>query len=205
MRIRKILLLVSCLLLVSAQVWAAPGRKKRSAHQVGTIKFGPHGGIGRELSAGVFGEYALNNNLGVQVSMGYGIQQYGVAASDSVQKAIYDASKLGYSVEYIHSPIVLRVYQGEDRQFCWQIGARVGYLTNAHFVINQTPLQDILEKGEITSRFQVGIIGGVDYEFKMGLMLGLMMSQDLINIAEQISLDFNSKLSLGYNFGRFLE
>jgi hypothetical protein len=220
MRIRKSLLVASFLLLASAQVLAAPARRTKSIDHTGEIKFGPQ--IGGALGYGVFGEYALNNNLGVQVSLGYLMNLYGL---ESVQIDSQMGKNALASIGYLNLPVVLRAYPREERQFCWLIGFRIGYILNAKLAfknkdIGEILVSSILDGSEVTftdlkdlaeqdkvSKFQFGLVGGFDYEFKMGLTLGFAISKDFVKMleAKDSAMNWTSRISLGYNFGRFLE
>lgn len=220
MSIKRNLLVVSFLLLASAQVFAVPSRKAKSVHHVGEIKFGPQ--IGGALGLGVFGEYAISDTLGVQVSLGYLTNGYSL---ESIQAGPYIGKNAAVVLGYINLPIILRAYPGEERQFCWLGGLRIGYVANANFILGnksyfeiildeligesegtQVDIKDIAEQDKI-SRFQVGVVAGFDYEFKMGLTLGFAIGKDFIKVlqAKDSSFNWTSGLSLGYNFGRFLD
>lgn len=226
MSIKKGLLVAGFLLLAAAQVMAAPVRRTKSVNHTGEIKFGPQ--LGGALGIGVFGEYALNDNLGIQVSFGYQTNSYSL---EDIQSLSYINKNAIVRLGYIHLPVVLRAYPGEKRQFCWFAGLRIGYVTNAKFSIGSQKSLDIFLEGvedrlgfqentniikvnmqdisdpDKLSKSQIGAVAGFDYEFQFGLTLGFAIIKDFITILEarDSTLNWGSRISLAYNFGRFLK
>ena len=131
---RKNLLLISFLLLALGNgVYAkAPNYKmsagKSSSNNPQEIKFGPQFGIAFSKKAGLFGEYKLNETLGVQASIIYFSNFYFLGDAE-----IVDGGFLITKVASISMPIVLRAYPGSDRQFCWFSGIQLGYITTGKF------------------------------------------------------------------------
>ncbi|OJW72293.1 MAG: hypothetical protein BGO68_06150 [Candidatus Amoebophilus sp. 36-38] len=226
---KKILLLINCLLLalgsmVYAKAPAARAKYKGSSNNMEQIKFGPQvGGLGiLSDKVGFFGEYALTEKLGMQADLLYFTNTYYIDSID-----ISNGKSALVQLDYINIPIILRMYPGSDRQFCWLIGTHLGYLIRGKFKFSDennldpinntekfknvfqeigfTNLKDVEEQDKIR-KFQFGIVVGFDYEFGFGLILGLTYTKDLIDIIKSEKSFYNWTLqpTLGYNFGKLL-
>jgi hypothetical protein len=110
------------------------------------------------------------------------------------------------------------VFPGDDRQFFIVLGAYAGYLLGAqvhlksYFKRYSLPTQHHsrdIEKAKFLNHCDVGMVSGLGYQFKIGLILKLNTSIGFRNIFDTpygitnrfISADY----SLGYNFGKLFE
>lgn len=112
----------------------------------------------------------------------------------------------------------LHIFPGDDRQFFIVLGAYAGYLLGAqvhlksYFKRYSLPTQHHsrdIEKAKFLNHCDVGMVSGLGYQFKIGLILKLNTSIGFRNIFDTpyditnrfISTDY----SLGYNFGKLFE
>jgi hypothetical protein len=199
---------------------------RSSSNNTQEIKFGPQIAISIARKGGLFGEYKLNEALGVQVGIVYFNNYYFLDNAD-----IVDGGFMLARVASIDIPIVLRAYPGNDRQFCWFVGPQLGYIIKGKFnTMASAPLstteekvdkmkdyenvlknmnldlKDINEQDKVR-RFQVAILAGFDYEFDFGLITGLTYTKGFVDVikSEDSIANWSFQLALGYNFGKFLD
>lgn len=228
---KKNLLLISSLLLAlgNAAYAKVPNYKaaagRSSSNNMQEIKFGPQIGISLAKKGGLFGEYKLNEALGVQGGFVYFSNIYFLDDAE-----VANGGYIFTKIASINMPVLLRAYPGNDRQFCWFGGFQLGYITSGKFnFISSTSLpneekveqiknaEDLLKNMNIdlkdineqdkVRRFQMGIVAGFDYEFDFGLVTGLTYTKELIDVikSKDSLLNWSLQLALGYNLGKFLK
>eukprot|EP01132_Coremiostelium_polycephalum_P000045 gene45-65_t len=166
-------------------------RPKKTINKRGnSSKFGPLSGVGvMSGKLGVGAEYPLIDAL---------VLQYDQVKMDAGENAIVTTKSVGV-------PIHLRWYPGNDRQFCWFLGTRIGWAVSGNvtffdgnymFVQKNTALEKAidaifrrkehgikltdLEEQDKVHNFQISIGGGFDYEFEFGLITGISYHKELI-------------------------
>jgi hypothetical protein len=230
MNMKKNILLVSFLLATFGKmtyannyVFSSTSYKDNKTQQ---IKFGPQLGLATASGRlGLFGEYKLNESLGLQTGLAYFSNGYLLISTE-----LSDSRSAITILNCISAPVILRMYPGNDRQFCWFGGIQLGYVVKGKFLFLPKDdseesiaklVEDLIDKkgenfntslGEIdkqdkVQKFQFGITAGFDYEFRFGLILGLSYTKELINIikSEDSLGNWASQFTLGYNFGKFLK
>lgn len=158
-------------------------------------------------SLDLFGEYELNDAVGLRLALGYSGQGNKTQVSGPKDKvAVY--------LNYVMLSAIPRFYLGSARQFSLFIGPRVGWLTSAkaqRFVSEkkQGPEVDSLKKGAPFKRINWGVIWGADYEFESGFILGTEGNLGLTSLfkggePEDRELIFSGGVTLGYNFAKLI-
>ena len=145
----------------------------------------------------LYGEYELNDTLGVQLSLMY----LGQGVKDPYAKLYLD---------YILCSPSLRWYPGSDRQLCLFLGPQLSYLMSAKEVQSSSNnsinlLQD--SDSEQRRRIDAGLLFGLDYEFDIKLLLGVSWNVGFISIVKNSNLsltNFSGSWYLGYNFAPLL-
>lgn len=157
----------------------------------------------------LFGEYALNDTVGVQLSLGYSGQGSAVGGKGGADKI-----KMDIYLHYIMLSAMPRFYPGSDRQFCLFVGPRISWLASAkrqRFVNGKKVGKEIdflgdkvLEKNK-PKRVDWGVLFGLDYESDAGIILGVDWNIGITNILKDESnklRTFSTGLTLGYNFAK---
>jgi len=164
----------------------------------------------------LFGEYALFNEMGVQFSLGYSGQGKRLKSTDR-RRTGNRSYKARLYLHYFMFAAVPRFYPGNDRQFCLFIGPRISWLAAAKLqaVIDGAKQRklDLLasESNGIggtrggLKRIDWGIVFGLDYESKNGIIIGLHYNTGLTHIfqeqrGENQVCTFSMGGTLGYNF-----
>eukprot|EP01132_Coremiostelium_polycephalum_P000164 gene164-219_t len=178
-----------------------------SSTGVGEIKFGPHCGSGLlSRKAGLVGEYKLNDALGIQSGVLYFQNIY---LLNGMQ--IIEGPSAVIQTHAIHLPIQMKIYPGNDRQFSFILGTRVGYIVSGRTFLldNHTvssisrlvededkwqtklknldnfknkrsvALKDVTEQDKV-QKLQLGPVIGFEYEFKVGITLGMQWYHELM-------------------------
>ena len=146
----------------------------------------------------LYGEYRLNNALGVQLSLLYLGQG----------EKLYIGT--GNYLDYLLCSPSLRWYPGSDRQFCLFIGPQLSYLIAAREDSSSPNISKNLLQGPDGAqrrRVDAGLLFGLDYEFDIHLLLGLSWNVGFINLARNLNppaTNISSSLHLGYNFAPLL-
>ena len=162
---------------------------------------------------GIWGEYALNNPVGIRLALSYSMQG---------TKEKSGPGKLSYN--YLVLSPTLRIYPTSSRAFGIVVGPYIGYLLTAKAKIGDIMSMDALKdspKEEQPKRIDAGITLGLEGEHSSGIILGCGANVGLVNTkkkvenAEGIPADllsrlqasaknFTMKFYLGYNFAKLL-
>jgi len=158
----------------------------------------------------VFGEYSLSDGVGLQLSLGYSGQGQGMEIGELDGEKI----ELREFFNYVMLSVMPRFYPGSDRQFCFFIGPRVGWLASAKALVlidgKKKEEGNLLGEGqELFKRFDGGILLGLDYEFDAGILLGGDCNIGITNLLKKESENnsvrtFSGGITLGYNFAKLL-
>jgi Outer membrane protein beta-barrel domain len=199
--------------------------RSRSTQDTGQIKFGTKGKLNfasvvsdaplkrceslMRYSFDLFGEYALNNKVGLQLSLGYSGQGTGEKASLALK-----SPKIETYLHYIMLSAVPRFYQGSDRQYCLFIGPSVSWLASARGQVFEGRTKageeiDLLgdemsEEGK-PKRINWGILFGLDYELDAGIIAGIDWHVGLTRLFEDEYVStrtYSLGFTLGYNFAK---
>lgn len=225
--------LFACLLTAApvAYVHAANTEDTANTEVKSALNFGVCGGLnianmmiekdkkfelyGKLFSAhgGIWGEYALNNPVGLRLALSYSMQG---------TKEKSGPVKLSYN--YLVLSPTLRIYPTSSRAFGIVVGPYIGYLLTAKVKIGDIMSMDMLKdppKEEQPKRIDAGITLGLEGEHSSGIILGYVANIGLVNTkkkvenAEGIPADllsrlqasaknFTMKFYLGYNFAKLL-
>jgi len=163
-----------------------------------------------------FGEYKFYENLGVRVAIAYDVLHVYVLEKLTVPR--YNGENVFLILRSINVPITLRLYSGEDRQFCLFGGIHLGYITDAQVLrlsnLKQFDVFEIIKKDDIladidkipdhVTKLRFAMILGFDYETSFGLTFGICFKKDFLTIMEANNSFFNCNLrpTLGYNFAK---
>lgn len=218
---KKLLLLTLAVMLA---VTTAQGKPSQAAHNPSKdqFKFGLHLKLMIGPKFGAFGEYKINEILGLQSGLLYFMDFYAM-------KGLQGNATEGAFVNphYLAMPLILRVYPGTASQFCMFAGFQLNYLRGGNmrrFSINSAEdfaksleklfsdnsdlieLKDASQHNIDVSNWSSHLVWGLDYEFLCGFQLGLEVGNGLTTLVacEKSSLNFTSKLTLGYNFAKLL-
>lgn len=167
------------------------GCKKRSG------LFSAHGGI--------WGEYALNNPVGIRLALSYSMQGTKLEPGP-VEK---------FSYNYLVLSPTLRIYP-TSRAFGIFVGPYIGYLLTAKVKQGNrsTDMLKDLPKEKQPKRIDAGITFGTEGEHSSGIILGYGANVGLVNIikkqegssadSQRSIKNFTMKFYLGYNFAKLL-
>jgi len=216
------LLLASLNIIFANEAIARTNYNKIPRNNAKQIKLGPQIGSGlTSHQIGLFGEYGLDEKLGLQINIFY--QRY-VYFMSSIE--VSEGGSAITEANYISLPVLLRFYPGNDRQFCWFGGIQLGYLVTGKFKFRddeeldflkdfknivddfqQAPfvnLKELSEQDKI-NKLQLAIVAGFDYEFEFGLILGISYSKGLIEVikCKESHSHWTLQLTLGYNLAKF--
>ena len=162
--------------------------------------FSAHGGI--------WGEYALNNPVGLRLALSYSMQG---------TKEKSGPGKLSYN--YLVLSPTLRIYPTSSRAFGIVVGPYIGCLLTAKVKIGDMSVDMLkdLPKEKQPKRIDAGITLGTEGEHSSGIILGYVANIGLVNTkkkvenAEGIPADsqpsmknVTMKFYLGYNFAKLL-
>ena len=159
---------------------------------------------------GIWGEYALNNPVGIRLALSYSMQ----GAKEKPIKSSYN---------YLVLSPTLRIYPTSSRAFGIVVGPYIGYLLTAKFKNGDMSVDMFKDspKEKQPKRIDAGITLGLEGEHSSGIILGYVANIGLVNTkkkvenAEGIPADllsrfqasaknFTMKLYLGYNFAKLL-
>ena len=153
---------------------------------------------------GIWGEYALNNPVGIRLALSYSMQG---------TKLEPGPAKLSYN--YLVLSPTLRIYP-TSRAFGIFVGPYIGYLLTAKDKQGNTSMNMLKDspKEEQPKRIDAGITFGTEDEHSSGIILGYVANVGLVNAVkkqEGLSADsqssaknFTMKFYLGYNFAKLL-
>ena len=209
-----VLLSVFCLLMEKntyAQVYKVKTNSYKNSFGDITSKwsFGPQLGAGIfSRRAGGFVEHKLNDNIGIQTGIIYFKDIY--LAVDSINK-----DYAYFKMQNIAVPVTLRMYPGNNINFCFLVGIMINYLIEGNNVaISRERLEQfnarnnsnvfIISKQEM-KKFKLDFMGGFDYEFNFGLILGIIYTKGLFDIIEGKKSfgDWTLQITSGYNMAKF--
>jgi Outer membrane protein beta-barrel domain len=157
----------------------------------------------------LFGEYAFNTVVGLQLSLGYSGQ--GMKKTSSLARK---SPKIETYFHYIMLSAIPRFYQGSDQQFCLFIGPRVSWLASARVQLFEgrtkvggevDVLGDKVPEEHKPKRVDWGILCGLDYESDAGIIVGLDCNIGITNLFEDESTlirIMSLGVTLGYNFAK---
>ena len=163
-------------------------------------------------SLGLFGEYGLNDIVGLQIALEYAGQGGGG----------YEKSGPGaiLKLDYLMLSAVPRFYPVENSTLCIFVGLRVSWLAAAKWQKyldgkkdgKEVDLlkEDTKEEEEKLKRIDLGMPFGLDYEFDNGLLLGFDANMGLTKIFKDAEKSFSKTyvssygLTVGYNLAKLL-
>jgi opacity protein-like surface antigen len=184
-------------------------------------------GLGATFKSGLrfdlYGEYALTDSLGVDLTLMY--TQKGAKYTNTISSTGSTGSTgPDFSYNYIALASSLRMYPGQDRQFCIFLGPYIGYLVSAkeQWYEDDEAIgdpEDLLDESSPEdlrpNRFDFGAVFGIDYEFDSGVLLGGYCAGDLgfsnirkedKNISEKskqlTAQNASLRAFIGYNFAK---
>ncbi|MEM7055476.1 MAG: outer membrane beta-barrel protein [Bacteroidota bacterium] len=196
----KSTLLFSLTLIFFATTANGQGEKyqRRYIHQTsaGEVKFGP---VINGYGLGVFGEYKLTDQVGLQSGLLYEIKLPGFFSSHDYHYMIY----------YLSLPVTFRYYVGEKKRCCWLGGLRGRYFLAGAKKYPKYLTLNLKEVGggEKASSYDVSIDVGLDYENSFGLVWGFAYSQGLRNAVEgpKSFKNMSLEIKLGYNLAKLMQ
>ncbi|XWN35043.1 MAG: outer membrane beta-barrel protein [Roseivirga sp.] len=214
---KRLLLFIMATTLCVATVQGQPRSKSRVGSASDEFKLGLQTQAIFFHKTGIYGEYKLNEQLGLQASLLYFWDFYLLSDLKNTTYAV--ASVLP---QYISIPLILRIYPGEGRQFCLFGGIQASYLYGGKMLLMDRPSDPF---GLLTGRgpreqqteisiaeaenlnLQVNkwgfhIVTGFDYEYKCGFILGAEYTKGLSTAldCEESFLNWTLQLALGWNF-----
>jgi hypothetical protein len=175
-------------------------------------------GITNEFN--IFGEYRFHRKLGIRVGIAH--IGRGFTAKSTVLSTI-ELPSIGVNIKSIDIPVTIRLYPLlKLKEYCLFSGLQLGYVTGGW--LNTTQRTEFIQKHNAwnykdmhltlaeaskkvqVQRFQLGIVGGFDYEFYFGLSAGFHFYKSFVDVIkiEELSTT-NYALHLGYNFIRLLK
>jgi hypothetical protein len=231
--IKTHLFLILVILAFNKTVYAQEEQFKKGANRLSTynklekVKFGfacqagltdPYFNVGGGYE--IFGEYKFYKELGVRLSILYNKKSCRI---ESLILSGYKDLSTRANTKSIDMPITIRFYPISNwNEYCFFAGLQLGYVIDSEFKVTQRAefLQDFgcwnykdvhlslaeaREKVQVR-RFQLGMIGGFNYEFGFGLGLGGSFYGGLIGIvkAERV-VDSLLLVNLSYNFARLVD
>ncbi|MHB9148283.1 MAG: porin family protein [Candidatus Amoebophilus sp.] len=167
-----------------------------------------------------FGEYKFYRGLGIRAGVTY------VRKSCRAKLIVLDKNKdlsTEVKIKSIDVPITIRFYPIPKWKGCCLFGGfQLGYIVDGELIVTQKAelAQDsstcnykmvYLTLTEAKSkvplqRFQLGIVGGFNYEFALGLVLGFYIYSGLIDIIKADKfVNTNLNFNLSYNFAKLLK
>jgi hypothetical protein len=165
----------------------------------------------------IFSEYKFYRGIGIRASIAY------VRKSCEAESVVLSGNKdlsTKVNIKSIDVPITIRIYPIPKREgYCLFGGIQLGYIIDGEFNATQQveftqatrswnhkvvslTLTETSNKLQV-QRFQLGIVGGLSYEFRFGLGLGFNIYSgliDIIKVEKFINTNFNFNLS--YNFAK---
>jgi hypothetical protein len=238
-------------LLFVTNVYGAPGRYDYAGDAPklsDKIKFGWGLGLGSGAEsiflggstqssyvyADFFGEYKINNSIGVRLSLQPTTQ---INVRPNVSKIMPPGE--AYSEEQVYYKIAptLRVYMGKNKKFCFFLGPQMGYLASDEWkcqddygkekildMLAEKDLEKTNIKGRKLNRWANGFKFGWDYESEKGFIIGVLFGKEwaignrntLNKASRSTSSSSNKNLDalwlegidlfyLGYNFAKLLD
>lgn len=204
---KKLLLLIIATTLSVATVQGQPRSKSRAGSTSDEFKFGLQIRTILFKKAGIYGEYKLNEQLGLQASLvRFGDYYHLIGLKDTTYSGAYVEPK------YISMPLTLRIYPGEGRQFCLFGGVQASYLYGGEMhlfsrtsQIGQQTEISIAEAENLNlqvNKWGFHIVTGFDYEYKCGFILGAESTRGLLTVldCEKSASNWTLQLVLGWNF-----
>ena len=173
---------------------------------------------------GAFGEYKINEKIGLQLGLQYSKQ--GQSYKKEFERNCYKAKNIQLVMNYVELPILLRIYPKPTRQFGISIGPKIGFLNSIDFKGQQTEIStgDVLYIKDFDYATQknyndkdVSLVLGVDYELPFGLIVAANYSIGLEEIRKDDIIDKNYtkdkkenkhqvfQMSLAYNLAKLMK
>ena len=222
MRKLKVLLLSGAVFMLTIATANAKPQSYRGTHTASEeFKFGLQSRSILFQKFGLFGEYTINPNLGLQAAV---IHFWDLYFMSNVEG---ENGKHALVVpRYVAMPITLRVYPTKDGQLGLFGGLHVGYLVggqvNYSTVLSENTsevwssfretqedefksLKEESQTKKINS-FGLSYIIGFDYEFTSGFIMGVEHSRGLLSLMEckNTFLNWTLQLAFGYNFAKLI-
>jgi hypothetical protein len=219
-RITKIIV-ACCLLMVATPLMVeAQNRGYKNSNRYGNAAESKiKAGIETEIFLlQAFGEYKVDEKLGVRVAVAYDFLHF--YSLEKLMVPICRGEDALLLLKSINLPITLRLYPGEDRQACFLGGVHLGYVTKTEVLITRDASKlDIVEARKNNrhvdidkipdhiTKLRFGMILGFDYEASFGLTFGICFKKDFVTMMEanDTFANWNLRPTLGYNFAKLFE
>jgi hypothetical protein len=138
--------------------------------------------------ADFFGEYKINNSIGVRLSLQRTTQ---INVRPNVSKIMPPGEAYSEEQGYCKIAPTLRVYVGTNKKFCFFLGPQVGFLLSSglkyqNYYGKEKVLEILVEKnlestglkGHKLNRVAYGVKFGWDYESENGFIIGVLFGRE---------------------------